>query len=224
MADKPGKDDVNPYAAPDVRLGGAPPSTDAEMARAERIRRQFLNHEASVKAVGSLNLLGAIVLGVVMVAGIVSLFSGGVAASAPARAFSIGMIVVLAAIAALSAAVGIGLRNLQPWARWVDVGLILLGFAMTILSLVIAGLAGGNAAGTAGANLAQQIIPAYILYLLVSRKGTMVFSPEYRAIIEKTPHIRYKMSCLVKFLALFLLAVIGLALIGGLASYLSMKR
>ena len=56
------------------------------------------------------------------------------------------------------------------------------------------------------------LIIGYILYLLLSPKGSMVFSDEYKEIIARTPHIRYKSSCLMVFLIVFVvvLVVIGL--------------
>ncbi len=64
------------------------------------------------------------------------------------------------------------------------------------------------------------LIYTYVLYLLLSSKGTMVFSPGYQAIIPQTPHVKYKTSWIVKlavtiFFVIFGLAII-LAVIGGL--------
>ncbi|MBN2296713.1 MAG: hypothetical protein JXM70_30080 [Pirellulales bacterium] len=58
------------------------------------------------------------------------------------------------------------------------------------------------------------IIHAYILYLMLSRKATVVFSPKYREIIARTPHIKYKTSLAVKiilgiFLAMFVTAIVA---------------
>ena len=60
----------------------------------------------------------------------------------------------------------------------------------------------------------QAIIPSYILFLLLSKKGSMVFSPEYQAIIERTPHIQYRTSwivkgCLIVLVGTFLFAFVG---------------
>lgn len=56
----------------------------------------------------------------------------------------------------------------------------------------------------------------YVLYLLRSRKGAVVFSPEYRAVIEKTPHVRYKQSRLVwGFVVLLVIVFGGLAITAG---------
>jgi succinate dehydrogenase/fumarate reductase cytochrome b subunit len=60
------------------------------------------------------------------------------------------------------------------------------------------------------------LIGLYVLYLLHSKKGVMVFSPEYRQVIEATPQIRYRTSLLAwLFLGLIVLALMGL-IAGGL--------
>jgi len=68
--------------------------------------------------------------------------------------------------------------------------------------------------------LVGSLIPGYILYMMVSAKGSMVFSPEYKAIILKTPHVKYKTSLIVKIFLAILLLVIGLAGVGAIMSSL----
>ena len=58
------------------------------------------------------------------------------------------------------------------------------------------------------------LISAYFLYLLVSEKGKVVFSDEYKEVIRKTPHIRYKTSIVVWIFLGLLLLLIGLGLVG----------
>ena len=55
-------------------------------------------------------------------------------------------------------------------------------------------------------------ISIYILHLIFSSKGQMVFSPEYKEIIRQTPHIKYKTSKIVWVL----LGIVGLLLLAGL--------
>jgi hypothetical protein len=84
-------------------------------------------------------------------------------------------------------------RTLQPRAR----------VPATILSIV--GLA-AFPIGTA--------ISGYMLYLLWSTKGSMIFSDQYGLIVRATPHVRYKTSPLVLAVAgaLLLLILAGLIL------------
>ena len=86
-----------------------------------------------------------------------------------------------------------GLRRLQPWSR-ISSGIIA---ALGLLAFPV---------GT--------LINAYILYLLLCRKANVVFSAEYREIIIRTPHIKYKTSLLVKILAGIFLALLAVAVLG----------
>ena len=48
------------------------------------------------------------------------------------------------------------------------------------------------------------LIVGYILYLMLSEKGSVVFSPAYKEIIARTPHIKYRTSLILKIaLAVF---------------------
>ena len=84
-------------------------------------------------------------------------------------------------------AVGAGLRTLHKWAQ--------------IASCAISGL--GLLAFPTGT-----LINAYILYLLLSKKGRFVFTPEYKDIIAATPEVKYRTSIIVWiFVALLVLLV-----------------
>jgi hypothetical protein len=101
------------------------------------------------------------------------------------------------AFGTLSYFVGTGLRRLQPWARWTETVLMALQ--------VVIGLVQANPVGL--------IFEIYILYLMLSSKGKMVFSPGYREIIERTPHIRYKISPIVKVLVVLLVAIVAVGIV-----------
>jgi DNA-directed RNA polymerase subunit RPC12/RpoP/disulfide bond formation protein DsbB len=147
---------------------------------AEQIRKDYIQHEASVKSVGFLYLLGA---AVVLLAAVGMLLSSRSVGSNALVA------ILLLGLAAVQIWTGLGLRRLQRWARipsGILSGLGLLGFPF----------------GT--------LINGYILYLLFSKKGTMVFSEDYQRVIEETPQVKYRTSILVWiFLGLLLLALIG---------------
>ena len=57
------------------------------------------------------------------------------------------------------------------------------------------------------------LISGYILYLLWGKKGRVIFSPEYQAVIAATPHVKYKTSIVV-WILLGLVVVLILAGIG----------
>jgi len=92
-----------------------------------------------------------------------------------------------------------GVRKLLPWARTtasVLAGIGLLGFPL----------------GT--------LINAYILYLLLSKKGKRIFEADYKAIIDATPHVKYRTSIVVWIVLGILVAgfvglIVALTLRGG---------
>jgi len=155
----------------------------------EQIRKDHISHEASIKSVGLLYFLSG---GLFLIVAIFSMIGSAATTRSNVRggmgnvAFGLGMAVVFLGLAALLIWVGWGIRKLKSWARiasGVLAGLGLLGFPF----------------GT--------IINAYILYLLFSKKGATVFSPDYQRVIEETPHIKYKTSIIVWiFVAIAVLA------------------
>jgi hypothetical protein len=111
---------ANPYAAPTARVDDA--GVDSE---AEKIRREHLNHEASIKAVGALYYLSGLML---------TLAAFGTAISA--RDASLGAGALLLVLAALMFAAGWGVRSFRRWGRVVGCvlsGIGLLGFPIGTL-------------------------------------------------------------------------------------------
>lgn len=158
---------------------------------AEDIRNEHIKHEASVKSVGILYFIGAFFL----------VFLGGmmlIARPGPGGLEATVTGVVLIGMAGFQFATGLALRRLKRWARIVAgifSGIGLLGFPL----------------GT--------IINGFILYLLFSKKGKTVFSPEYQEVIAQTPHIKYRTSIVVWIalgilVLLILFAVVGI-FVGG---------
>lgn len=191
----------NPYQAPDAFSAPSLPERYVQQQNALEIRQAHIKHEASVKSIGTLYYIGTIFLTLGIVAQIVSAV-GQISSSPSADVSAMGahvgeaivMIVILGAIAALQGVAGYGIRNLKPWGRIVGIVLSAIG----LLAIPV---------GT--------IISAYILYLLVSRKGGMVFSPEYKEIIAATPGVKYKTSLIVWIiLGIFVLGVIGVFVAG----------
>jgi hypothetical protein len=60
------------------------------------------------------------------------------------------------------------------------------------------------------------IINGYILYLLVSKKGSTIFSPEYKEIIALTPGVKYKTSVVVWVVLGIFLLIIGVVVAGAI--------
>jgi len=92
----------------------------------------------------------------------------------------------LLVIAAVLWFIGKGLRALNPRARtWATI--------ISAIGLVAVPL------GT--------LINAYFLYMLHSKKGTMVLSLQYKAVIDATPDIKCRTSKVLIFLAILLLTL-----------------
>ena len=63
------------------------------------------------------------------------------------------------------------------------------------------------------------LINGYILYLIYSAKGNMVFSEEYRKVIAATPNIKYKTSIIIWiFLGIVVLGIAAAVLLPMFAS------
>jgi hypothetical protein len=60
------------------------------------------------------------------------------------------------------------------------------------------------------------LISVFALYLLLSSKGEMIYSPQYKEIIQATPHIRYKTSIIVWIFLFILLGLLGFGFIAAM--------
>jgi hypothetical protein len=161
---------------------------------AEEMRKKYLSHEASIKSIGFLYYLGGTALTLAAFGSAATIFSG----QAKPETMAIAVFFVIFAVAQIW--VGSGLRRLRTWARIPTAilsGIGLLGFPL----------------GT--------LINGYILYLVLSQKGATVFSADYQAVIQQTPHIKYRTSPVVWIIVgLVLLLIIG----GITAAVLSSKH
>jgi hypothetical protein len=213
------QDEINPFEAPRASIGAGTVDlgTDAE---AELIRRVHLGHEASVQSIGSLYYLGAVgaaagtIIFFLMAAGVL-----GGAGNTPEAGRVVGAIggAVALALFALSAALGYGLTKLHTWARWTVVVLISLQLLNNLRQLGMVAMANPEALGLPVVFMPVAfsfLISGYILYLLVSPKGGVVFSPAYKRVIAKTPHIKYKTSLILKVFLVLVLGLITLAVVG----------
>ncbi len=168
----------------------------------EAIRHAHLSHEASVKSIGLLYLIGS---GMLLLAGTgyfitgIAMLNDGNRPGEPSLAqfgavmLAIGAFLVIYAVAQI--VVAIGLRKLSPWSKIPAAVIAAIGLIFFPIGTLING---------------------YVLYLLFSKKGTMVFSPRYKDVIFQTPHMKYKTSIvvwvLVGLLGVLFVAVIAAAL------------
>lgn len=174
----------NPFSAPLTEDIASPLSGAFDLAEAERIRTEHIQHEMSVKSIGLLYYLSAFVLGGL---------SAFLIVRAPNTADPILAYIlspVCMALAVVSGAVGYGIRGLASWSRIPVIVLSILGLFNPPIGTLI--------------NL-------YILYLVVCKKGKVVLAPEYQEIIRQTPHVKYKTSLASKIaLVLLVLLLIGI--------------
>ncbi|MFK8111998.1 MAG: hypothetical protein AB8B91_07335 [Rubripirellula sp.] len=170
---------INPYA-PTVEVAGA---TDDDS-----IRREHLNNEAAVQAMGILYLALSLIW---IPMGLFTLYaattySGNANLGGPTIAAFFYL-----AFGSLQLWIGIGLRKLRPASRRLAIGFSILG----LLAIPV---------GT--------LIAAYFLYLLFCKKGKFVFTERYQQIIAATPHIKYTTSALVWVLG----GLLGILVVGGM--------
>jgi len=216
-------EESNPYEAPTAT--DRPELSVSVDPEAEAIRRAHLGFEEAFKAVGLLVIGVASCFGwtlavmtVVIIAGQIGRTIGYDFLPGARNSLSrhIEMALILAAGSggvAAGLAFGVGLRRFRQWARWV-LAVLLVPFMLFEAggSFLIAGKE-GVPAGIA-LFVAFVLAPGFVLYLFFARKGTTVFSPEYQAILARTPHLRYRPSRRTKGVLWGLLgvAVLGIAL------------
>lgn len=166
----------------------------APAGESEVIRRAHLNHEASIKSWGFLQMLGGVLVLLGGLAGVASSASDSGGAGAVTALVVFGILIYGGFLLWL----GIGLRRLRPWAR--------------IGSAILAGI------GPVGFPIGT-LINGYVLYLLLSQKGRTIFSDAYRRVVAETPHVKYQTPVwvwiLVALVLLFLVAVIGFSVSRG---------
>lgn len=179
---------VNPYAPPKARVEDVA-QADSE---AEALRRKYIKHEASIRSVGILDYIGG-VLFCLLGAGV--MLSDAVTRAMQTTQIMVAIGVVYFVIGVLSIIVGFGIRRLRPWAHVTSIILSAIG----LLELPV---------GT--------VIHAYILYLLVSRKGRIIFTPRYAEIVAATPQVKYRsflwLWVVLGALAALILLGVGVAL------------
>jgi hypothetical protein len=171
----------NPYSAPQARVADV---GSGDIEHAEEIRKEHINHEAGIRSAGTLYGLYALFLLLATLVFAFGAVTGGDAQNP--RAVMIIAMVFCGGFFWLFYKLASGLRALQNWARVptaIISGLGLLGFPV----------------GT--------LINGYIMWLVLSKKGTFILSPEYAEIVAATPHIKRKTSIVVW---IFLVLLLGL--------------
>ena len=183
--------ETSPYAPP---VSTAAPEISSTL-DAEAIRREHIKHEASVKSLGSLYYIG-FAISLLMAIGVACSLLLGKSNGEAGQSW--GAFAGWSVFSMIQFLVGKGLRGLKRDAR---------GVAGIFAAIGVIGFPVGT------------LISAYLLYLLFSQKGAMVFSPAYKQVIAETPHIRNKTSVVVWVLLgivllLFLAAAVWVVILG----------
>lgn len=184
---------VNPYAAT-VNTS----QTEGFEEDVESFRRKYLKHEASIQSIGLLYMIPGVlilVFGVIFLGMMAFSFLTGNQGN-PAQV-PIGTSLLVAGIYGVLG----GLQFYMGWAlRRFKHGAKLAVNVFSVLGLI------GFPIGT--------LISAYILYLLNSEKGKVVFSDAYQEAIRQTPHIKYKTSIIVVVFVVIVVALLAIGVVG----------
>ncbi len=192
MASKRGLDNTPPPAVL---------TTTIENAEATATRRKYLKREAAVKSIGSLYYC-------------FSFFYVLVAVALPAyEKQSVAIWIGMSFLVLLGAAffwAGRGLRAIDAKSKPLATILAVLLLVACSWNLV------DPLSKTRGGALLGFLISAYVLYVIHSAKGKVVFSKDYRAVIEATPSIRYRTALLIWILLGLLISVFVAAILSAL--------
>jgi hypothetical protein len=192
----------NPYAPSGSSYSDASLDANFDLSQAELIRKSHLSHEANIQSFGCLYTLGGIlgILGAIFYIGLgIFIMAGGENPQAGVNPMAAGILTTLIGVVFLAIAVaqlfaGRSMQTLNPSGK-------ILAIIISAIGLL------GFPCGT--------LISGYLLYLLVSAKGEMVFSSAYKEVMQATPHIRYRTSIIVW---IFLFLLIGVILLGIIAA------
>lgn len=209
MDENPGPETDAPidlYAPPAAQIGEAPAGSTGAITEAEAVRRKYINHETSVRSVGSLHMLGALIL-------IIPLIFFLLAAASPVgqefepslSGAALAMNAAFALVSGMNLVLGFGLRRLRPWARWTEVVLLGVPTVAFLIMVVTWGMPPGW--GDEGFYLLGTPIAVYILFLLLSPKAAVIFAPDYIEVIAKTQNVKSKSGWLARGLVLFCMAL-----------------
>lgn len=184
-------DDLAPRRAPAGGRGGF--DSDREVGK---IRRSLMDGEGKVKSIGLLYLLFAFATGLRAVG---SLFFATQAGGSPNGSgvyfFELGLFLTI-----LLVVIGSGIRNLQPWARWIGIGYSGLFIVHQVRQLFLAFVGRPESSGTANfVATIHALLELYALLILSTEDGAAVCSREYREIVRLTPNVQLETSTVVRW-------------------------
>jgi len=175
-------DELNPYAAPKAEVLTHVSPEEAE-------RRAHISTESSIKTLGCLYLLGAVLCLVSLGMFGMTFFTNGGTVPPAEELLSVG------GGMALLGAVGYGLRRLRFWAA--------------VLASLVSGFAFITSIPSLPYSFLGLVIQVAIILLLLGQKGRRVTRADYQQIIASTPDVRQRTSKWVWVLLIILLIVLA---------------
>ncbi len=175
---------------------------------AESIRRTYLKRENAIRSIGTLFYLFALLGTLCVVCMIFAFFYPSKPELSISSTEGGAVLVGYSIVTVLYWILGYSLRRLKPWARWLTVVLTsiwTIGITISSIALALSSPTSGVVLLLIGDGLFGSI-----LYQMVSRKAGVVFSREYREIIEKTPHIKSRSGLILRIGCGLLVAVVFL--------------
>jgi hypothetical protein len=97
----------------------------------------------------------------------------------------------------------------------------LLSLVANLAGTLLVLLTGNPGPGELAGNFFGLAIAGFILYLLLSQKGAMVFSPEYAAIVARTSHVKYRTGLLVRIVVVTFVVVIVLMMLAAVIAMIA---
>lgn len=141
--------DPNPYLAPATSPIPPPLSGSADN---EAIRREHINHEASIKTLGALYLLGGLFM---IPGGLFMIFE-------PTKHAGSAMGGLLLVLGLFQLTLGLGVRKFRPWSRWAATILSTLGLLAFPVGTLINALVLGYLLSKKGATVFSPGYPSVI--------------------------------------------------------------
>ena len=158
------------------------------LADAGIIRRLHRDAEANIRLIGRLRfiVLAPLLLVLLVIVGLTIFVAPRVRAGPTLVALGL-----LPVVGGWLFVVNRGLRQFRPWSRWAALteGLVGMVFAAGLLGALVAIPSFAAPAPALLLPVPFFALAAWVVWTLFSRKATALFTPSYRKVVERTPHL-----------------------------------
>lgn len=170
------------------------------------LRRASIRHEGAVRLLGMVGYAAGLGCGAAALGVLAGVACGAARDGAPGRSLQaigagigLGIGGFLAAGAVLAVALGRGLRCFEGWARRAAMGVAWVGLLGCALAAAALGTRGGGGSAWVGWAFVPGMALAATLNLLGSPRARAAFTPEYRDLARRTPHVAERPTPAVTF-------------------------